>query len=63
MSKYTRPKRSVNMQLEKKTINGLRWIVGILKKHEIPYRIGGGLAVCCGRSDLPHSQKDHFGLP
>ena len=30
--------------MEEKTINALRWIVGILEKHQIPYRIGGGFA-------------------
>ena len=30
--------------MEEKVINALRWIVGILDKHQIPYRIGGGLA-------------------
>ncbi|MBM3261695.1 hypothetical protein FJY93_04750 [Candidatus Kaiserbacteria bacterium] len=46
------------MQLEKKTINGLRWIVGILKKHEIPYRIGGGLAVHVYGSERPINDID-----
>ncbi len=30
--------------MEKKTRNALHWIVGILNKHNIPYRIGGGFA-------------------
>lgn len=30
--------------MEEKTINALRWIVSILNKNNIPYRIGGGLA-------------------
>ena len=30
--------------MEEKTIDALRWIVAILDKHKIPYRIGGGFA-------------------
>ena len=30
--------------MQDKTINALRWIVEILTRHEIPYRIGGGFA-------------------
>jgi hypothetical protein len=30
--------------MEEKTLNALRWIVGVLNEHEIPYRIGGGFA-------------------
>ncbi|OHA81468.1 MAG: hypothetical protein A2675_03280 [Candidatus Yonathbacteria bacterium RIFCSPHIGHO2_01_FULL_51_10] len=30
--------------MEEKTVNALRWIVEILTKNEIPYRIGGGFA-------------------
>ena len=30
--------------LEEKTINALKWIIDILDKNNIPYRIGGGLA-------------------
>ena len=30
--------------MEGKTLNALRWIVGILNKHQVPYRIGGGFA-------------------
>jgi hypothetical protein len=30
--------------MEEKTINALRWIISILNKHNIPYRIGGGFA-------------------
>jgi hypothetical protein len=30
--------------MEEKTLNALRWIVGILDRHDIPYRIGGGFA-------------------
>ena len=29
---------------DEKTIDALKWIVGILNKHNIPYRIGGGFA-------------------
>ena len=32
------------MQKEKNTEEALKWIVGILNKHNIPYRIGGGFA-------------------
>lgn len=30
--------------MEEKTINALKWIVEILNKNKIPYRIGGGFA-------------------
>ncbi len=30
--------------MEDKTAKALRWIVGILDKHQVPYRIGGGFA-------------------
>ena len=30
--------------MEEKTLNALHWIVGILNKNNIPYRIGGGFA-------------------
>lgn len=30
--------------MEEKTTNALKWIVSILNKHNIPYRIGGGFA-------------------
>ncbi len=30
--------------MEENTKNALGWIVGILNKHQIPYRIGGGFA-------------------
>lgn len=30
--------------MEEKTIRALRWIVGILNKNKIPYRVGGGVA-------------------
>jgi hypothetical protein len=30
--------------MEEKTLRALHWIVPILNKHSIPYRIGGGLA-------------------
>ena len=30
--------------MEPKTITALHWIVGILDKHAVPYRIGGGFA-------------------
>jgi len=40
--------------MKQKTINALKWIVGILEKHGIEYTISGGLgarfygkAVCC----------------
>ena len=34
----------MEIKLEEKTINALRWIVGVLNKNNIPYRIGGGFA-------------------
>jgi hypothetical protein len=34
----------MEIKLEEKTINALKWIVAILNKHNIPYRIGGGFA-------------------
>jgi hypothetical protein len=30
--------------MEEKTLNALRWIVSILDRHHVPYRIGGGFA-------------------
>lgn len=30
--------------MKQKTLNALKWIVNILNKHQIPYRIGGGFA-------------------
>ena len=35
---------AANKNMEGKTINALKWIVGILNSNDIPYRIGGGLA-------------------
>lgn len=34
----------VRNSMEEKTVNALHWIVGILAKNKIPYRIGGGFA-------------------
>lgn len=34
----------MNLQLEEKTENALKWIIGILNKHKIDYQISGGLA-------------------
>lgn len=34
----------MKIELEEKTINTLKWIVSILNKHKVPYRIGGGFA-------------------
>lgn len=32
------------MIVSKKTVRAFKWIIGILKKHKIPYQIGGGFA-------------------
>jgi hypothetical protein len=32
------------MDIEQKTLNALRWIIGILNKHKIDYQITGGFA-------------------
>ncbi len=37
-------RKAQNNSMEEKTIRGLRWIISILNKNEIPYRIGGGFA-------------------
>lgn len=34
----------MNINLESKTLNGLRWITNILHQYDIPYKIGGGFA-------------------
>ncbi len=34
----------MEINLQDKTLSALKWIVSILDKHNIPYRIGGGLA-------------------
>ena len=44
--------------MEDKTINALKWIVGILKKYDIPYRIGGGLAAHVYGSKRPINDID-----
>lgn len=37
--------------MQEKTLNALHWIVGILNKNNIPYRIGGGFAAHIYGSD------------
>jgi len=46
--------------MEEKTLNALNWIVGILTKHRIPYRIGGGLAAHVYGSPRPVNDIDLF---
>ncbi len=49
------------MEFDKKTINALRWIVGIFNKHDVPYRIGGGFAAKMYGSLRPLNDID-FGI-
>lgn len=44
--------------MEEKTIKALRWIVGILTKNNIPYRIGGGFAAHMYGSGRPINDID-----
>jgi hypothetical protein len=44
--------------MEPKTLKALRWIVGILDKHKIPYRIGGGFAAHVYGSNRPVNDID-----
>ncbi len=44
--------------MEEKTINALRWLVSILNKHTIPYRIGGGFAAHVYGSNRPVNAID-----
>ncbi len=44
--------------MEQKTIDALKWIVGILDKHSIPYRIGGGFAAHVYGSSRPVNDID-----
>lgn len=44
--------------MEEKTLNALRWIVGILNKHQVPYRIGGGFAAHIYGSNRPINDID-----
>ena len=44
--------------MEEKTLNALRWIVGILNKLEVPYRIGGGFAAHIYGSNRPINDID-----
>lgn len=48
----------MEIKLEDKTLNALTWIVGILHKHDIPYRIGGGFAACVYGSTRPVNDID-----
>ncbi len=44
--------------MEEKTANALKWIVKILNKHNIPYRIGGGFAAHVYGSPRPIKDID-----
>lgn len=44
--------------MEEKTIRALHWIVGILDAHNVPYRIGGGLATHLYGSGRPVNDID-----
>lgn len=44
--------------MEEKTINGLRWIVTILNRLEVPYKIGGGFAASVYGSPRPVGDID-----
>lgn len=51
------------MQLfEQKTIEALKWMIGVFNHHNIPYRIGGGLAAKVYGSPRPLNDID-FGIP
>ena len=44
--------------MEIKTVNAAHWIVGILDKHKVPYRIGGGFAAHLYGSKRPIKDID-----
>lgn len=44
--------------MEEKTINALKWIIPILNKYNIPYRIGGGFAANVYGSERPIKDID-----
>ena len=44
--------------MEEKTLNALHWIVGILNKNNIPYRIGGGFAAHIYGAERPVNDID-----
>ena len=44
--------------MQEKTLKALHWIVGILDKHSIPYRIGGGFAAYAYGADRPVNDID-----
>lgn len=44
--------------MQEKTLKALHWIVGILNKHAIPYRIGGGFAAHVYGADRPVNDID-----
>lgn len=44
--------------MEQKTINALKWIVEVLDKHSISYRIGGGFAAHVYGSNRPVNDID-----
>lgn len=49
---------SEEASMEEKTVKALHWIVGILNKHDIPYRVGGGLAAHVYGADRPVNDID-----
>ncbi len=48
----------MKLQLEEKTLKALHFIVGVLDKHKIPYRIGGGFAAHIYGSERPVNDID-----
>ena len=46
------------MELQEKTTNALRWIVEILDRNKIPYKIGGGFAAKVYGADRPVNDID-----
>ncbi len=48
----------MKIELEDKTLNALKWIVEILNRNNIPYRIGGGFAAHIYGSGRPVNDLD-----
>ncbi|MCE9517787.1 hypothetical protein K8Q96_02165 [Candidatus Nomurabacteria bacterium] len=48
----------MEIKLEEKTLDALKWIVSILNKNNIPYRIGGGFAAHVYGSSRPVNDID-----
>lgn len=44
--------------MERKTVDALRWIIGVLDAHHVPYRIGGGFAAHIYGSKRPVNDID-----